>query len=137
MKLHIVLADDTPVSLQTWVSLLDGKFEISAKATDGISALEAIRTFKPDVAVLDFNMPGLNGIEITRRAIQDQLNLAVILCSVPQDPEVIQAAAAAGVRGYVFKGNLFRDLVKAVKSVATGITYFPEYGSQGVCHSFC
>lgn len=126
MRIRIVLADDTPVCLQKWVFLLKDKFDIVAAAADGLSALEAIRAFKPDVAILDLEMPGLSGIEVTRKALEEQPALAVLICSVSREPEMIEAAAEAKARGYVFKINLLRDLVNAVEAVTNGRTFFPE-----------
>lgn len=121
----VVLADDIPASLATWENLLQGTCTVVATSPDGLSALDAIRKFKPDVAVLDINMPGLSGLDVARTAIAEQSTVGVILCSVNRDPGIIKAAAEAGVRGYVFKINLFHDLAKAVHAVVGGGQFFP------------
>lgn len=120
MKPRIVVADDNPEFLDEFVSILENEFEIIAIARDGKSALDVIRAAHPDVAVLDLDMPGLNGIEITRELARNLTAVAVVLCSVESDPEIIEAALLAGARGYVFKIRIARDLVEAVKSAARG-----------------
>jgi len=66
MKLRIVVADDNTAFLAKIVSVLTTEFEVVATAADGRSALECIRLYRPNVAVLDLEMPGLNGLEVTR-----------------------------------------------------------------------
>jgi two-component system nitrate/nitrite response regulator NarL len=85
-RIRVVIVDDNPASLQTWESLLQNDFNIVAKVKDGVTALEAIRTCEPDVAVLDFEMPGLSGIEVTRAALRDHPTLAVVICSLHRNP---------------------------------------------------
>lgn len=125
MKPRLILADDAPGTLHAYISVLQPSSEIVATVADGRAALDAIREHKPDVAVLDIAMPGLNGIEIARIAISEQPRLAVILCSVIQDVAIIREAAILGVRGYVNKHNLYCDLARAVSVVANGGTFFP------------
>lgn len=131
MKLRVVVADDMPSMLAHLVSLLETEFEVVAAAEDGKSALECIRRYAPDVAVLDLHMPGLNGIELTREARKvapkrdwsafSRLGVpAVVICSVEGDPEIIQEAQEAGALGYVLKTQMDRDLITAVKSAAHG-----------------
>ena len=130
MKLRVVVADDMASMLRHLVSLLEPEFEVVCTAEDGKSALECIRRFAPDVAVLDLSMPLLNGIEVTREArkmvptrdwsVFSRLRPAIVICSVEGDPEIIEAAQKAGALGYVLKVHADRDLVTAVNSVAHG-----------------
>jgi DNA-binding NarL/FixJ family response regulator len=116
--------------LRHLVSLLETEFEVVGTAEDGKSALECIRRFAPDVAVLDLVMPVLNGIEVTREARKmapkrdwsdfSRLRPAVVICSVEGDPDIIEAAKKAGALGYVLKIHADRDLITAVKSAAHG-----------------
>jgi DNA-binding NarL/FixJ family response regulator len=124
-KLRLVLADDTPASLQMFISALGTIHEIVAESGDGLSALQAIREHKPDVAVLDLDMPGLNGIQVTRESRKDCPNSAVVICSVHADRQLIQASEDAGALGYVIKSDGFHDLAAAVRAVARGQRYFP------------
>ena len=128
MKPRIIIADDNTTFLHKFVAILSNHCDVVATAQNGIAALQAIREFKPDVAVLDLEMPGLNGIEVTVESRKDSPELAIIICSVHRDQELIEAAAAAGALGYVFKEDAYRDLVAAVDFVSLGTSFFPRNG---------
>ncbi len=120
MSIRVILADDSPEYLLMLVALLEGAFDLAATATEGKSALEVIRRFNPDVAVLDLEMPGLNGIEVTQELMKDARYPAVVICSVHQDQEFVEAAMSAGALGYVFKTDCARDLPVAIRAAARG-----------------
>ncbi len=126
MKLRIVVADDSTAFLQILVVLLQEEFSVVATAADGKAALQTIREFTPDVAVLDLEMPGLNAIEITRELMKQSERPAVVICSVHRDQVLIDSARKAGVLGYVFKTDSARDLNLAVRTAATGQTFLPQ-----------
>jgi DNA-binding NarL/FixJ family response regulator len=123
MKLRIVAADDSPIVLEKLVSILEIEFDVVKTATDGASSLEILLKCQPDVAVLDLEMPGLNGLEITRELMKVSPRPAIVICSVEHDLEVVGAALKAGALGYVFKSRAARDLNAAVKSVASGQSF--------------
>jgi DNA-binding NarL/FixJ family response regulator len=123
MKLPIIVADDNERVLLTLVSALSPDFEVIATATDGRSALERIQDLQPAVAVLDLNMPELNGLEVTKEIVRQHLGSSVVICSIESDPELIAAAQHSGALGYVVKSRLNRDLVSAVKSAACGESF--------------
>jgi DNA-binding NarL/FixJ family response regulator len=120
MKLRIVVADDNTVFLAKIVSVLATEFEVIATAADGKSALECARLRHPDVVVLDLEMPGFNGIEVAKELTRHPPSPAVVICSVENDPEIVEAARQVGALGYVFKPRIAQDLITAVKSVASG-----------------
>jgi two-component system, NarL family, response regulator NreC len=120
MKLRILVADDNAQFLRKMASILETEFEVVATAVDGQSALESIRSCLPDVVVLDLEMPLLNGMDVTRELTNQSLNPKAIICSVETDPEIVEAALAAGARGYVFKARIEIDLVVAVQLVVRG-----------------
>jgi DNA-binding NarL/FixJ family response regulator len=123
MRLRIVIADDNPEFLERFVSVLKAEFDIVGTAKDGLAALELAVRLQPDVAVLDIEMPGLNGIEVTRKLSRNHPSIAIVICSVNMEPDVVAAAREAGARGYVFKSRVTSDLVSAVKAAASG-TFF-------------
>ena len=125
MRLRIVAADDSGPWLQILRGLLETEFDVVATAVDGKSALDFIRELKPDVAVLDLEMPVLNGFEVTRELMKHPASPAVVICSVHRDRQLIQGAIDAGALGYVFKTDGCRELVEAVKTVAVGRAYLP------------
>lgn len=120
MKLRILAADDNALFLQKMISILKIDFDVVASATDGQAAVECIRDYRPDIAVLDLEMPLLNGIAVARELISQGLNSKVIICSVETDAEIVNAALELGVMGYVFKSRIQTDLVPAVRRVAVG-----------------
>jgi len=127
MKPRIIIADDSPDVLAVLVSVLSPEFEVIATAGDGRSALDHIRQLKPAVAVLDLNMPGLNGIEVTREIMRLRLACCSVICSVESDPDLIAAAQTAGALGYVLKPRLNHDLVLAVKSAVCGQAFISSF----------
>ena len=117
-KLRIIVADDNPAFLRGVTSLLAAEFDVVATATDGNSALDLIRRYVPDLAVLDLSMPGLNGIEVMQELAKSSQDPPIVICSVETDPEVVEAARQAGAVAYVFKTRIEKDLILAVKSAA-------------------
>jgi DNA-binding NarL/FixJ family response regulator len=123
MKLKVVVVDDNPEVLRLLVSLLEAEFNVVSTAENGQLALECIRRYKPDIVVLDLGLPLLDGIKLTRELKKLGPNPAVVICSVEQDPEIIEAAQQAGALGYVFKLRMHQDLIRAVKSAARGESF--------------
>jgi len=123
MKLSIVVADDNTAFLAKILSVVASEFDVVATAADGRSALECIRLWRPNVAVLDLEMPGLNGIDVTKELAKDPSSPAVVICSVENDPEIVEAARRVGALGYVFKTRVAEDLIVAVKSAADGRSF--------------
>jgi DNA-binding NarL/FixJ family response regulator len=126
MKMRILIADDNQQALLALVAALSREFNVIATAANGRSALEQICQLQPSVAVLDLNMPGLNGIEVTREIARQRLSCAVVICSVAKAPELIEAALAAGALGYVFKRRLLQDLSIAVNRAAHGESFISK-----------
>lgn len=120
MKLRILIADDNAQFMRKMASVLEQEFDIVATVADGKAAVESARSCKPDVLVLDLEMPELNGIDVTRNLTNRYTGPRAIICSVETDPEIVEAALEAGALGYVFKSRIETDLVLAVKSVARG-----------------
>jgi len=120
MKLRVAVVDDTPDFMSALVSLLSGEFEIVLTAVDGESALRSIVGVSLDVAVLDLHLPDTNGIQLTRRLVQNSPTVAVVICSVVKDQDVMNAALEAGALAYVWKDRMATDLISAIKSAAEG-----------------
>lgn len=120
-KLRVVVADDHHgAALQQLISLLEAEFLVVATAKNGEAALECVRKHRPDVVVLDLEMPMLNGIETASRLGEMPSPPGVVICSSETDLEVVEFARQTGAIGYVFKANMARDLVEAVKSAWRG-----------------
>jgi DNA-binding NarL/FixJ family response regulator len=117
-KLRVVIAEDNPAMLRQVVSLLGSEFEIVGQAENGKSALECILEQRPDVVILDLQMPLLNGLEVTQELKKITPIPAAVICSVQSDKETVEAALQAGATCYVFKSCMATDLGTAVKSAA-------------------
>lgn len=121
-QIKIVMADDHPIVRQGFRKLIetDKKLSIVAEAGDGQTALELIETFKPDVAVLDIDMPGMDGFAIVRELHKRRINIEVVFLTMLSEEEIFQAAMDLKVKGYVLKDSAVSDIVSAIKSVARG-----------------
>ena len=126
MKLRILLADDHEIVRRGLCTLLqkqDG-WEICGEATDGREVVEKAKALKPDVIIVDIGMPNLNGLDATRRLIQDDPNNKVIVLTVTDADQVIREALDAGARGFVLKSDAARDLVSAVEALQSKRMFF-------------
>lgn len=101
-----------------------GCFDIVAEATNGEEAIAAALEHRPDVVVMDVNMPGINGIEATRTIVQRCPSVGVLVLTMFEDDDSVFAALRAGARGYVVKGANEGEIVRAVHAVASGEAIF-------------
>jgi DNA-binding NarL/FixJ family response regulator len=114
---RLVLVEDHALIISRVSALLLPACEIVATAADGRTALEAIRTFKPDVVVLDVSLPDMSGLDVARQLSRDHPSVAIIFMSAYDDEEIKRAAAGAGGNGYIVKSHI-SDLVDAVLRAA-------------------
>lgn len=123
-KASILLADDHAPFLASMRRLLEPAFEITGEVQTGEALLAAAGRLKPDVAVVDIVMPGLSGIEATRRLKRDPaLNVAVVIITSYGEPALVEEALAAGALGYVLKTNAAEDLIPAIEHAIDGRTF--------------
>jgi DNA-binding NarL/FixJ family response regulator len=117
---RVLLVDDNESMLARSATVLKCCCVVVGSAKDGPSALEAARTLKPDVIVLDVSMPGMGGLEVAARLRDAGSTAAVVFLTVHNDEDIILAAKAAGAIGYVVKPRLFSDLTVAVQEARAG-----------------
>lgn len=101
----------------------DARFELVGEAADGEAAWQSILGSKPDVAVLDINLPGLTGLEVARKIHEKKLRTRVIILTMLRDEDLINRALDLGVHGFVLKENAVEDIVCAILSAAKGEHY--------------
>jgi DNA-binding NarL/FixJ family response regulator len=122
-KPRLLLADDHTIMLAGLKALLSPEFEVVATAGDGRSVLEAAEEHQPDLILLDISMPGLNGIEASRRLKQSNPGAKLIILTMHADLSFVSAAFEAGVSGYVLKQSAATELVAALHEVDHGGRY--------------
>ncbi len=135
MTIRLLLADDHRIFREGLRPLLAGRrdIEIVGEADNGLAALDLCRSCRPDVAVLDISMPGMNGIEVTRTLARELPGIRVIILSMHSDRRFVQEALRAGARGYVLKDAGFDELLAGVLAVAAGRYHLdPGVGDQVV-----
>jgi DNA-binding NarL/FixJ family response regulator len=126
MTLRIVVADDHTVvqeGLRALLSAVDG-YELVEVVGTGAEAVRAAVTLRPDVVVMDIQMPGQNGIEATREIARLAPDVAVLMLTMFEDDESVFAAMRAGALGYVLKGANPDDMIRAIASVAASEAIF-------------
>src|SRR3972149_3367752 len=103
--IRVILADDHAVVRQGIRDFLEtgGNITVLAEASDGLEAIRLIREHQPDVAVLDIQMPGQSGIEVTRAIRAERLPVGVLILTAFDQPPYIKAVLQAGANGYVLK----------------------------------
>ena len=129
MSIRIVLADDHKMILAALRSLLEKEIDIAVvgEAGDGPALLELVERTAPDIAVVDVGMPGMNGIEATRRLRAARPDLKVIALSAYSDKRFVLEMLDAGARGYLIKASAGDELPRAIRAIAQGQTYLcPE-----------
>jgi DNA-binding NarL/FixJ family response regulator len=125
LKIKIVIADDHKIIRDGLCSLLQKhpNLEVVAEVANGNEAVEVTKLLKPDVAIIDISMPGLNGIEATKRIVGQNPLVKVIGLSMHSDPEYILGMLDAGAKGYLHKECAFGELVQAINAVIQNKSY--------------
>jgi DNA-binding NarL/FixJ family response regulator len=121
-EIRIVVADDHPIVRNGLVQLLRtvANFSVVGEAADGAAALAALQRLRPDVAVLDVDMPPPDGLATARAAIEQNLPVALIFLTMYQNESLLNTALRLGVKGYVLKNSATEDIIEAIQAVAAG-----------------
>lgn len=121
-KIKIVIADDHPLIRYSLKSILDSakEFQVVGEAGDGEEAVRLANTLKPDVMVLDISMPGMNGLEATRRIKHECPEVAILILTVHSDNQHLIGILKAGADGYLTKKVFDKEVVEAIRGLAAG-----------------
>ena len=118
-SLRILLADDHPLvrrGIRTLLGAPSG-WQVCGEAANGREALEKVTELKPDILILDLNMPELNGLEVTRRVRKILPQVEILVLTVQDSEQVMRQVLQAGARGYMLKSDAGNELVTAVEAV--------------------
>ncbi len=121
-KISLIIVDDHPLFRQGVADslALEADMLVVGQAASGEEGLDLIRTLKPQIALMDINLPGMNGQQITHLVVQDKLTTRVLLLTGYDEMEQAVHAALAGAAGYLAKDIEPENLVKAIRDVADG-----------------
>jgi DNA-binding NarL/FixJ family response regulator len=124
-QLHIFIADDHPMFRRGLMDVLKSveNISIAGEASDGEVALRMIKELKPDIAILDLNMPKLSGIEILRRLRTENIPVEVIFLTMHDDEDIFNRAMDAGAIAYLLKDSVSEDILSCIHAVAEGKSY--------------
>lgn len=124
-KIRVLLADDHVIVQDGLECFLEHEedIEILGSASTGLEVLEMIKQKCPQVIVMDISMPGLNGIETTRKVLEENPHIKIIILSVHSDRKFVDEALKAGAVGYLPKESMGAELRDAVHSVMEGKTF--------------
>ncbi|MFI7697921.1 response regulator [Nonomuraea sp. NPDC049480] len=136
--IRVLLADDHPV-YRDGLALLLGSIpgiDVAGTAATGAEAVEKAADLQPDIVVMDVGMPGLNGIEATRRIVADSPHIGVLMLTMAEDDATLFAAMRAGARGYLLKGANQAEIVRAIQAVCHGEAIFGPAVARRVAEFF-
>src|SRR5581483_1335176 len=125
-KINLLIADDSAAFRQGLRALLESAddMQVVGEAADGIAVVRAAQTLQPDVILMDLQMPQLNGIEATRQIIHSSPHISILMLTMFEDDDSVFDALRAGARGYLLKGALRAEILRAVRAVHSGEAIF-------------
>ncbi|MBL8292298.1 MAG: response regulator transcription factor [Bryobacterales bacterium] len=121
-RIRVVLVDDHLLVRRGFRRMLedDPRIEVVAEAGDGQEAVDLVLALRPDVVVMDFALPSMNGAVATRRIVRDAPEIAVLILSMHAEASYVRNCLDAGAKGYLLKNAMDLELVEAVKQLAAG-----------------
>ncbi|MGJ8550252.1 response regulator transcription factor [Winogradskyella wichelsiae] len=126
MSTTIILADDHPLLLSGTKEFLEKKkYEVIATATDGNTAYNKILELKPDIAILDFDMPKLNGIEVAQEIKRNNLHTKIIILTLHKQESILIEVGQC-IQGYVTKDSAIQELEACLQSLKNNINYIGD-----------
>jgi DNA-binding NarL/FixJ family response regulator len=122
---RLIIADDHPVFRRglRMVVEMETNLQVVAESDDGAAAYNLIETHKPDLVILDVNMPEMNGFDVVRKLQTNRSKTAVVFLTMHRDEEMFNAAMDLGVGGYILKDSAVTDIVSCLKTVLSGQPY--------------
>ena len=134
MSIRVLLSDDHRIVREGLRTLLEKEpdIEVVGEAEDGRSTVELTKNLRPQVVVMDISMPDLNGMDATRKIIEEAPGVKVLALSMHTDQRFVERMLNAGAKGYLLKDCAFEELARAIRTVFTGKTYLsPKLANSG------
>lgn len=126
--MKILIADDHPFTLQGTKSFVESfGYKVLDTCSNGVSALNLIKLHLPDVAILDINMPGLDGLDVAKKVYENKLKTKVILLTMHKEMTIYKKAKQYNIYGYILKEHANSELEKCLSEVQNGNRYVSEY----------
>lgn len=124
-KIRIIIADDHHIFRKGILSIAaeDSSVEVTGEASNGEEALKLVRDLKPDIAILDIDMPVMSGLDAARKIKEEGLNTRVVILTIHKDKEYFDEALELDIKAYVLKESIANDLIDCIKQVAAGEYY--------------
>lgn len=137
MTIRVLIADDHPVFRFGMKALLstESDMKIIGEASDGRETMKLADELKPDVILMDINMPEVNGIEATRQIVRAHPKIAVLIVTMLDDDSLF-SAMRAGARGYLLKGAEGEEALRAIRAAAAGEAIFSPRVAERLIHYF-
>ncbi len=137
-KIRLILVDDHQLVRTGIANLLSGEpgFEIIGEAADAKELFDLLRKSQPDIAVLDIALPGMSGIEITKKLHNDFPGIRILILSMHTSEEFIFNAINSGARGYLPKNTSRKELIEAIYAIQRGEEFFAESISNVILKSY-
>ena len=137
-KIKLMIADDQGLILHSLVAMLNSveDFEVIGTAQNGILLLELLEEKKPDVIIIDINMPKMSGIEVSKIIDGKMPWVKIIAMSMYSHPQYIKEMLRNGAKGFLSKNCLAEELFEAIYAVYSGKTYLDKHCTEVIVHNF-
>jgi two-component system, NarL family, invasion response regulator UvrY len=122
-KIKVAIVDDHEDMLSIFKDILEPEFDVVAAVRTGRALLKSLKEIKPDIIIVDINMPEMSGFELTRKILQEDIEARIILLSAHKDRQIVEEGFSSGAKGFVLKHTAYEDLVDAVSKIIHGNSY--------------
>lgn len=126
--IHIMIADDHTMFVDGIDSILnkEADMQVLCKCYTGPEVLESLKTTKPDIILLDINLPGLTGLEVSKKVLTDYPEVKILAISMFNEESFVTEILNNGAQGYILKNTGIEELLTAIRTIHSGKTYFSK-----------